>query len=117
MMASMRHPNVVMYLGLCMDPPCVVTEYCARGSLNDVLKRARQMPALASQLDWARRCERLCIRHGPCPCWLICMACLGLQAGPAAGAVECPASQPTSGCRSLLHTQASHLLSVPCICC
>ena len=55
MMASMRHPNVVMYLGLCMDPPCVVTEYCARGSLNDVLKRARQMPALASQLDWARR--------------------------------------------------------------
>ena len=54
-MASMRHPNVVMYLGLCMDPPCVVTEYCARGSLNDVLKRARQTPALAQQLDWARR--------------------------------------------------------------
>ena len=40
MMAAMRHPNVVMYLGVCLDPPCVITEYCARGSLNDVLKRA-----------------------------------------------------------------------------
>ena len=56
MMASMRHPNVVMYLGVCLQPPCVVTEYCARGSLNDVFKRARATPALAAQLDWGRRC-------------------------------------------------------------
>ena len=55
MMASLRHPNVVMYLGVCMEPPCVITEYCARGSLNDVLKRARYVPALAMQLDWPRR--------------------------------------------------------------
>lgn len=55
MMASMRHPNVVMYLGVCLQPPCVVTEYCARGSLNDVFKRARATPALAAQLDWGRR--------------------------------------------------------------
>ena len=54
-MASMRHPNVVMYLGVCLQPPCVVTEYCARGSLNDVFKRARATPALAAQLDWGRR--------------------------------------------------------------
>ena len=51
----MRHPNVVMYLGVCLQPPCVVTEYCARGSLNDVFKRARATPALAAQLDWGRR--------------------------------------------------------------
>jgi serine/threonine protein kinase len=51
----MRHPNVVMYLGLCCDPPCVVTEYCARGSLTDVLKRARNTPTMGVQLDWARR--------------------------------------------------------------
>ncbi|KAK9830425.1 hypothetical protein WJX72_011709 [[Myrmecia] bisecta] len=54
-MATMRHPNVVMYLGVCPSPPSVVTEYCARGSLNDVLKRARSVPSLAVQLDWARR--------------------------------------------------------------
>lgn len=55
MMAQMRHPNVVMYLGVCLQPPCVVTEFCARGSLNDVFKRARANKALADQLDWGRR--------------------------------------------------------------
>jgi serine/threonine protein kinase len=55
MMASLRHPSIVMYLGVCLDPPAVVTEYCARGSLADVLKRARTSPLLAAQLDWARR--------------------------------------------------------------
>ena len=77
MMAAMRHPNVVMYLGVCADPPLVVTEYCARGSLCDVLKRARSAAinaaaaaspggngcnvaaaaaaAAAAALDWPRR--------------------------------------------------------------
>ncbi|KAK9814855.1 hypothetical protein WJX73_000289 [Symbiochloris irregularis] len=55
MMAQMRHPNVVLYLGLCLEPPCVVTEYCARGSLSDVLKRAANNSTMASQLDWSRR--------------------------------------------------------------
>ena len=32
MMASLRHPSIVMYLGVCLDPPAVVTEYCARGA-------------------------------------------------------------------------------------
>jgi serine/threonine protein kinase len=55
MMAAMRHPNVVLYLGVCLDPPCVVTEYCARGSLNDVLKRALYNSKYAEQLDWRVR--------------------------------------------------------------
>jgi len=55
MMAAMRHPNVVMYLGVCVDPPLVVTEYCARGSLTDVLKRGAATPAGAASLDWPRR--------------------------------------------------------------
>ena len=55
MMAAMRHPNVVMYLGVCLDPPLVLTEYCARGSLNDVLKRGLHSPAFAAQLDWPKR--------------------------------------------------------------
>ncbi len=68
MMASMRHPNVVMYLGVCLQPPCVVTEYCARGSLNDVFKRARATPALAAQLDWGRRCAS---HHSQTSCYLV----------------------------------------------
>ena len=56
MMAAMRHPNVVLYLGVCSDPPCVVTEYCARGSLNDVFKRALLNPLYAAHLDWCKRC-------------------------------------------------------------
>eukprot|EP00891_Asterochloris_glomerata_P004591 jgi/Astpho2/4591/e_gw1.00067.503.1_t len=56
LMASLRHPNVVMFLGLCLDPPCMVAEFCARGSLLDVLRRAKtnQVPLLLL-LDWGRR--------------------------------------------------------------
>ena len=54
-MAALRHPNVVMFMGLCLEPPCIVTEFCARGSLYDVLKKARGSPAFAQQLDWSRR--------------------------------------------------------------
>jgi hypothetical protein len=31
------------------------TEYCARGSLYDLLKAARQNAALAKALDWPKR--------------------------------------------------------------
>lgn len=55
MMAALRHPNIVMYLGVCLSPPMVITEYCARGSLNEVLKKGLQFPGFASQLDWSRR--------------------------------------------------------------
>lgn len=41
LMAKLRHPNIVMFLGAALDPPCMVTEFCARGSLLDVLHRAR----------------------------------------------------------------------------
>ena len=54
-MASLRHPNVVMFMGLCLQPPCIVTEFCARGSLFDVLRKARSSPPFAQQLDWPRR--------------------------------------------------------------
>jgi hypothetical protein len=30
-LANLRHPNVVMFLGVCLRPPCVVTEFCALG--------------------------------------------------------------------------------------
>lgn len=36
-------------------PPCVVTEYCSRGSLADMLRAAKQSATAAAKLDWGRR--------------------------------------------------------------
>ncbi|KAK9811715.1 hypothetical protein WJX72_008890 [[Myrmecia] bisecta] len=55
LMATMRHPNVVMFMGVCAEPPCMVAEYCARGSVYDVYKHATESPAAAGELGWARR--------------------------------------------------------------
>ena len=44
LMSVLRHPNIVMFLGACSAPPCMVTEFCARGSLLDILQRARECP-------------------------------------------------------------------------
>ncbi|GAB4821003.1 hypothetical protein N2152v2_008049 [Parachlorella kessleri] len=55
LMCKLRHPNIVTFMGVCPYPPCVVTEYCERGSLADVLGRAKQSPPLAAKLGWLRR--------------------------------------------------------------
>ncbi|CAL8469015.1 g8556 [Coccomyxa elongata] len=55
LMAVLRHPNIVMFLGACSSPPCMITEFCARGSLLDILSRARDNPAAAAELGWPRR--------------------------------------------------------------
>jgi serine/threonine protein kinase len=55
LMASLRHPNVVLFLGLCYSPPAIVTEYCSRGSLFDCLRAASQAEGAAAQLSWTRR--------------------------------------------------------------
>lgn len=38
-LSQLRHPNVVLYIGACTTPPniCIVTEWCTRGSLYDLL--------------------------------------------------------------------------------
>lgn len=59
MMASLRHPNIVQFLGICSDPPCIITEYCDRGSLVDVLKKARMNTDAAKMLTFKRRLEML----------------------------------------------------------
>ena len=81
-MAAIRHPNVVLFMGVCLEPPCMVTEWCSRGSLYDVLQKvrntARNTPGLAAQLDWARRLSialdaaKVCLlkSFGPCCCIL-----------------------------------------------
>ena len=56
LMASMRHPNIIQFMGIVSMPPCVVTEFCERGSLTDVLKRGRKgEPGAVEALGWRLR--------------------------------------------------------------
>lgn len=57
LLASLRYPNIVSFLGICTSPPCIVTEYCSRGSLTGVLMRAKEDSAFARMLTWERRLE------------------------------------------------------------
>ncbi|PSC69274.1 Serine threonine-kinase CTR1 [Micractinium conductrix] len=54
-MAALRHPNVVSLMGVCSYPPALVTEYCSRGSLTDVLSEARRDHSAAAHLAWPLR--------------------------------------------------------------
>lgn len=55
LMAKLRHPNIVQFLGICLSPPCLVTEYCSKGSLTKLLFEARTDPTRALELTWQRR--------------------------------------------------------------
>ncbi|PSC73896.1 Serine threonine-kinase CTR1 isoform A [Micractinium conductrix] len=55
LLKNMRHPNIILFMGVVLEPPAVVTEYCARGSLYDLLTAARSSAAMAKALDWPRR--------------------------------------------------------------
>ncbi|XP_072029843.1 speract receptor-like isoform X2 [Amphiura filiformis] len=39
-MRDISHPNLCPFVGACADPPnvCIITEYCPRGSLQDILE-------------------------------------------------------------------------------
>ncbi len=36
----LKHPNLVTFYGVCLEPPMVVMEYYKRGSVYDILRRA-----------------------------------------------------------------------------
>ena len=61
LLAALRHPHVVAFYGVAggepgsREPPCVVTEFCARGSLLDVLRGAAGDRSKAAELTWRRR--------------------------------------------------------------
>ena len=38
LMKTLRHPNIVGFLGACSDPVCLVTEYCSNGNLFNILQ-------------------------------------------------------------------------------
>ncbi|CAN7983100.1 unnamed protein product, partial [Ixodes hexagonus] len=50
-MKDLQHDHIVRFLGVCEDPPhcCLVTEYCPRGSLQDILENDE------IKLDWMFR--------------------------------------------------------------
>jgi len=59
MLARLRHPNVCLFLGCCLEPPtcyAIVTELVPRGSLWDVLREPRLNPLLDNGYDH-RHCK------------------------------------------------------------
>lgn len=54
-LASLRHQNVALTVGFCLDPPCLATEYYALGSLAELLREGLANPAVALELTWVRR--------------------------------------------------------------
>ncbi|XP_070536696.1 atrial natriuretic peptide receptor 1-like isoform X4 [Ptychodera flava] len=50
-MRDIQHDHVTRFIGACIDPPniCVLTEYCPKGSLQDILEND------AIKLDWMFR--------------------------------------------------------------
>lgn len=53
-MVSLRHPNIVIFMGCCLEPnnSFIVSQYCERGSLYDLLHDYGQSP---SDLSWVCR--------------------------------------------------------------
>lgn len=43
-MAMLRHPNCTQYLGVVLDPPCLLMEYCSRRSVDAILAAAHTDP-------------------------------------------------------------------------
>ncbi|CAF1167297.1 unnamed protein product [Didymodactylos carnosus] len=35
---DMQNEHLVRFIGACLDPPCLITEYCSKGSLQDLLE-------------------------------------------------------------------------------
>ena len=55
-MKELRSSNVVLFMGVCLQPLRIITEYCSHGSLYDVIKEAREGGgSVARRMTWARR--------------------------------------------------------------
>ncbi|ERE78298.1 guanylate cyclase 2G-like protein [Cricetulus griseus] len=48
LMCELKHENIVPFFGVCTEPPniCIVTQYCKKGSLKDVLRNSDH------EMDW-----------------------------------------------------------------
>ena len=45
---------MILFMGLVLEPLTMVVEFCARGSLADVLRKAKGNPSLGVHLTWTR---------------------------------------------------------------
>lgn len=54
-LATLRHPNIVKFMGLCLEPACFITEWCTGGSLAETLQKALTQTDIAAKLSWFRR--------------------------------------------------------------
>lgn len=56
---ELDHPNLCKFIGGCVEVPnvAIVTEYCPKGSLSDVLLN-EEIP-----LNWGFRCVCVCVRQ------------------------------------------------------
>ncbi|KAL6750590.1 kinase-like domain-containing protein [Haematococcus lacustris] len=55
-----QHPNIVRFIGVCVDPPFIVTEYYPLGSLFGMLSAAREGDYdVIRSLSWPRRLQML----------------------------------------------------------
>ena len=59
LLATLLHPRIINFLGICEDPLCIVTEKCDRGSLWNILQRAKSDSPQAKLLLWSRRLSML----------------------------------------------------------
>eukprot|EP00879_Flechtneria_rotunda_P032704 GHRR01035978.1.p1 GENE.GHRR01035978.1~~GHRR01035978.1.p1 ORF type:complete len:106 (-),score=25.61 GHRR01035978.1:68-385(-) len=56
LLGSLTHPSVSRFCALCLDPPMIVMQYYAHGSLYELLKKARRGERRAVQeLSWSKR--------------------------------------------------------------
>jgi serine/threonine protein kinase len=42
-LAKLRHPNLLLFMGYCADPPLICTEFMRRGSLHTILKSGQAL--------------------------------------------------------------------------
>ena len=64
-----NHPNIINIVGICMEPPyfMLVTEYCKRGSIYDVLIK-RKVHELCANFVGERRWKLICSFERACVC-------------------------------------------------
>ena len=68
-LSQLRHPNVVLYMGASTRPPniFIVTEWCERGCLSDLLYKAEEPLSVATRVRFALQvCPRGARRMGEC---------------------------------------------------
>ena len=42
---GIRHPNVLFFRGICLQPPMIITELCDHGSVSDIIALYNRMTA------------------------------------------------------------------------